>query len=97
MYFSVIVLNKERGRERERERERGREREMSLETDGIKSNRTEFTVDFIFSGGLCKESCLEIVHRIYESETNVTQLEDTNPSASIKYSNTNTLVLRHYQ
>ena len=31
-----------------REREREREREMSLETDGIKSNRTEFTVDLIF-------------------------------------------------
>jgi len=70
---------------------------MSLETDGIKSNRTEFTVDLIFfSRGLCKQSFWEIVH-IYESETNVTELEDSNPSASIKYSKTNTLVLRHYQ
>jgi hypothetical protein len=85
VYFSVIVLNKEK------------ERDMSLETDGIKSNRTEFTVDLIFSGGLCKESFWEIVHRIYESEMNVTELEDSSPSMSIKYSNTNTLVLRHYQ
>ena len=47
---------------------------MSLETDGIKSNLTEFTVDLIFfSGGLRKQSFREIVH-IYESETNVTEL-----------------------
>jgi hypothetical protein len=39
VYVSVTVLNKERG-EREREKER--------ETDGIKSNRTELTVDLIF-------------------------------------------------
>jgi hypothetical protein len=69
---------------------------MSLETDGIKSNPTEFTVDLIFSGGLCKESFWEIVH-VYESETNVTELDDSSTSALIKYSNTNTLVLRHYQ
>jgi len=68
---------------------------MSLETNGIKSKSTEFTVDLISSGGLCKDSFWETVH-IYESETNVTEPEDSSPSASIKYSNTNTLVLSHY-
>lgn len=68
---------------------------MSLQAYGIKSNHSEFTVDLIFLVAYA-QSFWEIFH-IHESKTKVTELEDFSPSTSGKYSNTDTMWLRHRQ